>query len=65
MEGGLQIWDPGLQNLAMGEKIIWQLFVDKKTYGKHIFLDKISKGRFIEKLKSIKSLSRYNNMEFL
>ena len=30
LEGGLQIHDPGSTNLALGGKIIWQLFADKK-----------------------------------
>ena len=30
-EGGLQIRDPGLENLALGGKIIWQLFADKNN----------------------------------
>ena len=30
LEGGLQIRDPGLVDLAMGGKLLWQLFFDKK-----------------------------------
>ena len=30
LESGLQIKDPGLTNLAIGGKILWQLFSDRK-----------------------------------
>ena len=30
LEGGLQIRDPSMENIAMGEKILWQLFADQK-----------------------------------
>ena len=30
LEGGLYIRDPGLTNLAMGGKFLWQLFSDRK-----------------------------------
>ena len=30
LEGGLQIRDPSLTNLVMGEKMMWQLFSDRK-----------------------------------
>ena len=36
-EGGLQICDPGLANLAMTGKLIWKLFVDPKHHVSRIF----------------------------
>ena len=43
-EGGLQIRDPRLANLAMGGKLIWQLYVDKNYHVSNIFRMKYLKG---------------------
>ena len=43
-EGGLQIRDSGLVNLAMGGKLLWQLFSDKKHLINQIFQKKNLKG---------------------
>ena len=42
LEGGLQIRDQGLANLAMGGKLLWQLFSNKKHLVSQIFWKKIS-----------------------
>ena len=51
-EGGLQIRDPGLANLAMGGKLIWKLFVDKKHPVSKIFWMKYLKGGSLRNLKA-------------
>ena len=51
-EGGLQICDPSLANIAMGGKIIWQLFVDKKHLISKIFWMKYLKGGSLRNLKA-------------
>ena len=51
-EGGLQIHDLGLANLAMGGKIIWQLFADKKHLISKIFWMKCLKGGSLRNLKA-------------
>ena len=43
-EGGLQICDPGLANLALDGKLIWQLYVDKNHPVSKIFRMKYLKG---------------------
>ena len=43
-EGGLQINDLGLRNLALGGKLIWQLYVNKKHPISKIFRMKCLKG---------------------
>ena len=44
LKGGLQIKDPGLSNLAMGDKLLWQLFSNKKHPGSQIFWKKYLHG---------------------
>ena len=36
LEGGLQIKDPGMSNIAMGGKLLWQLFSNKKHLVSHL-----------------------------
>ena len=43
LEGGLQIRDPGLANLAMGRKLLWQLFSNKKLLVSQFFWNKYLK----------------------
>ena len=43
-EGGLQIRDSGLASLAMGGKLIWQLYVEKNHAISKIFRMKYLKG---------------------
>ena len=50
LEGGLQIRDPGLANLAMGGKLIWQLYVDKNNPVSKIFRMKYLKGYSLRNL---------------
>ena len=50
LEGGLQIRDPGLANLALGGKLIWQLYVDKKHLFSKIFRMKYLKGSSLRNL---------------
>ena len=51
-EGGLQIRDPGLENLALGGKIIWQLYADKNHLVSKIFWMKYLKGGTLRNLKT-------------
>ena len=44
LEGGLQIRDPGLVNIAMGGKLLWQLFSNKKHLVSHFFWKKCLNG---------------------
>ena len=44
LEGGLQIKDPGMSNLAMGCKLLWQLFSNKKHPVSHLFWKKYIHG---------------------
>ena len=44
IEGGLQIRDLGLSNLAMGGKLLWQLFSNKKHHVSQIFWKKYLHG---------------------
>ena len=37
LDGGLQIKDPGLSNIAMGRKLLWQFFSNKKHPVSNIF----------------------------
>ena len=50
-EGGLRIWDPKLVNLAMGGKIIWQLYADKNHSISKIFRKKYLKGKYLRNMK--------------
>ena len=52
MEGGLQIRDLGLANMALGGKIIWQLFADKKHLVSKILWMKYLKGGSLRNLKT-------------
>ena len=49
-EGGLQIRDPGLANLAMGGKLIWKQYADKKHSISKIFWMKYLKGGSLRNL---------------
>ena len=51
-EGGLQIQDLGLENLAMAGKLIWQLYADKNHQISNIFWMKYLKGGSLRNLKS-------------
>ena len=51
-EGGLQIRDPRLSNLALGGKFLWQLYVDKHHPISKIFRMKYLKGRSLINLTS-------------
>ena len=51
-EGGLQIRDPGLENMALGDKIIWQLYVDKNHLVSKIIWMKYLKGGSLRNLKT-------------
>ena len=44
MEGGLQIRDVSIQNLAMGSKILWNMITGKRTWSKQILKKKYFKG---------------------
>ena len=50
----MQICDPGLENQAMGGKIIWQLFANKKHPVSKIFWMKYLKGGSLRNLKAEK-----------
>ena len=50
--GGVQIRDPGLDNLALSGKLIWQLFVDKKYHVSNIFRMKYIKGGSLRNISS-------------
>ena len=49
-KGGLQICDPGLANLALGGKLIWQLYADKSHPVSKIFRMKYLKGGSLRNL---------------
>ena len=55
-EGGLQIWDLGLANVALGGKIIWQMIVEKKHPVSKILQRKYIKGCSIRNLQSANTL---------
>ena len=44
MEGGLQIRNVAVQNLAMGGKILWNMITGKRTWSKQILGKKYFKG---------------------
>ena len=44
LEGGLQIKDPGMSNIAMGGKLLWQLFSNKKHLVSHLLWKKYLHG---------------------
>ena len=50
LEGGLQIHDPGLANLALGGKLFWQLYMDKNHLVSKIFRMKYLKGGSLRNL---------------
>ena len=54
-EGELQIRDPGLANLALGGKILWQLYVDKNHHVSKIFRMKYLKGGSLRNLTTFSS----------
>ena len=51
-EGGLQIHDHELSNMALGGKIIWQLYADKNHPVSKIFWMKYIKGASLINLKT-------------
>ena len=51
LEGGLQIRDPELANLALGGKLVWQLFSDKHHPVSMIFQKKYLKGGSLRNIK--------------
>ena len=51
LAGGLQIRDPELANLALGGKLVWQLFLDKHHPVSMIFWKKYLKGGSIRNIK--------------
>ena len=53
LEGGLQIKDPGLENLAMGGKIRWQLFADRKHLVIQILWKKYLLGGTMRNLQAV------------
>ena len=50
LEGGLQIKDPRLSNLAMGDKLLWQLFSNKKHSVSQFFWKKYLHGGTLRNL---------------
>ena len=56
-EGGLQIWDPNLAHLEMGDKLIWKLYVDKNHHVSEIFRMKYLKGDSLRSLISFSTLA--------
>ena len=44
LEGGLQIKDPGMSNLAMGGKLLWQWFSNRKHLVSQLFWKKYLHG---------------------
>ena len=52
LEGGLQIYDPGIASLAMSGKLIWKLFVDKKHPVSIMFRMKYLKGGSLRNITS-------------
>ena len=53
LEGGLQIQDPELANLALGGKLVWQLFSDKHHPVNMIFWKKYLKGGSLRNIKIV------------
>ena len=51
-EGGLQIRDPELANLALGGKLVWQFFADKNHPVGKLFSMKYLKGGSLRTIKS-------------
>ena len=51
LEGGLQIQAPELANLALGGKLVWQLFLDKYHPVSMIFWKKYLKGGSLRNIK--------------
>ena len=51
-EGGLQIRDPRMTNLALSGKLIWQLFEDKHHLVSHIFRMKYLRGAPLRSISS-------------
>ena len=57
IEGGLQIRDPGLANLAMSGKLIWKLYVNKNHTVSQIFRKTYLKGGSLRKATATNTLS--------
>ena len=55
VEGGLQIRDPSLTNMALGGKLLWQLYADKHHPVSKIYRMKYLNGGSIRKLTSSSS----------
>ena len=53
-KGRLQIRDPELANLALGGKLVWQIFADKNHLVNKLFLMKYLKGGSLRTIKSEK-----------
>ena len=51
-EGGFQIRELELANLALGGKLVWQIFADKNHPVTKLFLQKYLKGVSMRNLKS-------------
>ena len=55
LEGGLQIRVPKLENMALGGKLIWKLYAEKKIHQvSKIFRMKYLKGGTLRNLKTAK-----------
>ena len=52
IEGGLQIRAPELAKLALGGKLVWQIFADKNHPVSKLFLMKYLKGGSLRTIKS-------------
>ena len=50
VEGGLQIRDPSLANLALGGKLLWQLYAEKNHPVSKIFRMKYLNGGSLRKI---------------
>ena len=56
LEGGLQIRGPGLANLAMGGKLLWQLFSNKKHPLSQFFWKKYHNGGTLRNIQMTNTL---------
>ena len=50
LKGGIQIRDPGLENIALGGKIIWKLYSKNSHPVSHLFQKKYLKGALVRNL---------------
>ena len=58
LEGGLQIRDPGLANMAMRRKLIWKLYMGKNHPVSNIFRMKYIKGVSLRNLSTSRTPTR-------